>query len=244
VIDAEVQAAWKREKITPAGRADDATFLRRVYLDLAGTLPTAEEAREFLQDADPNKRALLIDRLLDDPRFAGHQADVWDLVLFGRNPPGLEAPGSRDGFRKWLAGKFARNEPYDRWVRDLFLAEQEGSELFYVQFRNRPEDATVAVTRTFLGTQLQCARCHDHPFAEWTQRDFYGMAAFFTRLVVLDGTQRGKRRYRIAEKSTGEVLFTGAAKDQKPGQKGEPVRTKFLGGPVLDEPPPPRGFRC
>jgi hypothetical protein len=244
VVDAEIKAAWQREKITPAGRADDATFLRRVYLDLVGTVPTYDETREFLADGDPRKREKLIDRLLADPRYATNQATVWDLVLFGRNPPGYDATRKRDGFKKWLADKFAKNEPYDRLARELLLAEQEGSELFYVQFSHQPEEAAVAVSRIFLGTQLQCARCHDHPFESWTQRDFYGLAGFFVRLVVLDtGGGTGKRRFMIGEKTTGEVLFSGAAKDQKPGRKGEPVKAKYLGGGVLDEPAPPKGFK-
>jgi hypothetical protein len=244
VIDAEVRAAWQREKITPAGRADDATFLRRTYLDLVGTIPALDETRRFLQDTDPQKRAKLIDKLLDDPRFAAHQADVWDLVLFGRHPRNLEASPKREEFKQWLTGKFALNEPYDRWVRELLLAEHVGPALFYAQYRSQPEDAAVAVSRIFLGTQLQCARCHDHPFESWTQRDFYGLAAFFARLVVVDGGgAQGKRGYLIGEKSTGDVLFTGPATTQKPGQKGEPIKAKFLGGPVLDEPPLPKGFK-
>lgn len=244
VIDREIQAAWQKQKITPAGRCDDATFLRRVYLDLVGTIPSHDEARNFLDDTDPKKREKLVDRLLDDPRYATAQAHVWDLILFGRNPSGGDATRRRDAFKKWLADKFAANEPYDRWVRELLQAEQPGSELFYVQFRNQPEDATVAISRIFLGTQLQCARCHDHPFENWTQRDFYGMAGFFVRLTVLEGSGSGnKRRYRIAEKSTGEVLFTGSVKEQRPGQKGEPVKPKLLGGPELKEPPLPKGFK-
>ena len=240
VIDAEVQAAWKREKIAPAGRSDDALFLRRIYLDLVGTIPTSEEANRFFQDTDPKKREKAIDRLLADARFASQQANVWDLVLFGRNPANPEAR-NRDSFRKWLADRFARNESYDRWVRDLLLAEEEGPAMFYVQHRNQPEEATVAVTRIFLGTQLQCARCHDHPFESWTQRDFYGMTGFFVRLVVVNQTTGKKRGFAIAEKSTGEVLFTGAVKDRKPGQKGEPIKPRFLGGPALEEPAAPRG---
>jgi hypothetical protein len=244
VIDAEVRAAWQREKVTPPGRCNDATFLRRIYLDLLGTVPTYDEATRFLADADPQKRGKLIDKLLDDPRYAAHQADVWDLTLFGRHPPNPDATRKRDGFKKWLADRFARNEPYDRWVRELLLAEREGSELFYVQFRNQPEEAAVAVSKIFLGTQLQCARCHDHPYEPWTQRDFYGLAGFFVRLVVQGGGgPPGKQRYRIAEKSTGEVLFSGSVKDQKPGRKGEPVRPKFLGGAELQEPPVPKGFK-
>lgn len=241
VIDTEVRAVWQREKITPVPRADDAAFLRRIYLDLLGTIPTYDDAKSFLADGDASKRTKLIDRLLDDPRFALHQRDVWDLVLFGRNPAGYDATRTRLGFKKWLAEQFAKSVPYDRWTRELLLGKQDGTELYHVQYRSQPEEATVAVSRVFLGTQLQCARCHDHPYESWTQRDFYGMAAFFVRLVVLDPS--GKKPHRIAEKSTGEVLFTGAVKDQKPGKKGEPVRAKFLGGKLLDEPPVPKDFK-
>jgi len=91
IIDDQIKAAWQREKVTPVGRASDATFLRRVFLDLVGTIPTYEEARQFLADTDPKKRTKLIDQLLADPRHATHQAEVWDLVLFGRNPAGYDA---------------------------------------------------------------------------------------------------------------------------------------------------------
>jgi hypothetical protein len=242
LIDAEMQKAWQREKITPAGRCDDATFLRRIYLDLVGTVPTYQETTKFLADPDPKKREKLIDRLLDDPRYATEQAHVWDLAFFGRNPAGYDATRKRESFKKWLAEQFAKNELYDRWVHELLLAEKEGPELFYVQFRNQPEEATVAVTRLFLGTQLQCARCHDHPYESWTQRDFYGMAGFFVRLVVVDPAG-GKKSFRIAEKSTGDVLFSGSVKEQKPGMKGEPVRPRFLGGAELEEPAAPKGFK-
>jgi hypothetical protein len=240
-IDAEIQNAWKQKNIAPPAPADDATFLRRVYLDLVGTIPTYDEGRKFLQDDAADKRSKLIDRLLDDPRFAAHQADVWDLAFFGRNVS--DEIRKRDAFKKWLADKFAKNEPYDHWVRDLLLAEQDGSEMFYVQFRGQPEEAAVAVSRIFLGVQLQCARCHDHPFENWKQREFYGMAGFFVRLAVLESGDGPQRRLRIGEKTTGEVLFTGSAKELKPGQKGEPVKPKFLGGAELDEPAPPKDYK-
>src|SRR5262249_29783702 len=131
IIDAEVNAAWQREKIKPAARCDDAAFLRRLHLDLVGMVPSYEETTKFLADDDAKKREKLIDRLLDDPRFATHQADVWDVVLFGRNPAGGDATRKRDGFKKWLADKFAKEEPYDRWVKALLMAEEPGSELFH-----------------------------------------------------------------------------------------------------------------
>jgi hypothetical protein len=244
LLDAEVRAAWQREKIVPAGRASDAAFLRRVYLDLVGTIPSHDETQQFLQDPHADKREKLIDQLLADARFAVQQANVWDVVLFGREPPGLDGTRHRESFKRWLTDQFARNVPYDHWVRDLLLAEQEGTALFYVPYRNQAEDAAVAVSRIFLGMQLQCARCHDHPFESWTQRDFYGLAGFFVRLVVLDKpAANGLRRFAIGEKSSGEVLFSGAVKEQKPGRKGEPVPAKFLGGAALDEPTLPKNFK-
>lgn len=241
-IDAELRSGWQREKIAPAARCSDAVFLRRVYLDLVGTIPSYEESKQFLADSDAQKREKLVDRLLADPRYGEHQAQTWELLLFGRRPT-LDQSVKREGFKKWLTVKFAQNEPYDQWVRELLLAEKPGTELYYLQYRNQPEEATVAVTRTFLGTQLQCARCHDHPFDSWTQRDFYGMAGFFVRLVVVDASGGGAKMPRIAEKSTGDVLFTGSVKEQKPGQKGEPVKPRFLGGAELSEPPLPAGFK-
>jgi hypothetical protein len=242
-IDAEVKAAWQARNITSSGRSDDATFLRRVYLDLVGTIPTYDEAKQFLSSTEKDRREKLLDKLFADPRWGINQANVWDQVLFGRNPGGGDVTRKRDGFKKWLSEKFNRNEPYDRWVRDLLLADEDGTQLFYVQYRGQPEDATVGISKIFLGTQLQCARCHDHPFEKWTQKDFYGMAGFFVRLVVFEDGAADKRKITIGEKSSGEVLFTGAAKDQKPGLKGEPVKPKFLGGKVLDEPTLPKDFK-
>jgi hypothetical protein len=244
VIDSEVKKAWQTEKLTPAGRSSDSVFLRRVFLDLVGVIPSYDETTAFLKDNDPQKRARLIDKLLNDPRHAAQQAHVWDLVLFGRRPQNIDATRKRDDFKKWLADQFAKSEPYDKIVKNLLTAEQEGSELFYVQYRNAPEEAATAVSRVFLGTQLQCARCHDHPFEHWTQKDFFGMAGFFVRLVVIDaGGTANAKKYKIAEKSTGDVLFAGSVKELKPGMKGSPVKPKFLGGDVLKEPEMPKGFK-
>jgi hypothetical protein len=243
VVDAELKAAWDREGISPAPRSTDSEFLRRVYLDLVGTVPTYDETIAFLADADPTKREKLIDKLLDDPRFATAQADVWDLTMFGREPPNFGSVQKRDGFKAWLAKQFADNVPYNVWVRDLMLAEKPGPEMFLVQFRNQPEEATVAITKIFLGTQLQCARCHDHPYDVWTQKDFYGMAGFFVRLVVQESGSGNKRIFSIGEKRTGEVLFSGSVREQKPGRKGDPVKPKFLGGKELDEPEVAKNFK-
>ncbi len=246
VIHTEVSAHWGREKLTPAAPATDAEFLRRVSLDLIGAIPTVDEAAAFLQDTASDKRSKLIDKLLDDPRFAEQQASHWDLLFFGRRPSDSELTNRREAFQKWLQEKFAKNEPYSRWARDLMLAEggtYDGPAMFFAQFRSRPEDAAEAVSRLFLGTQIHCARCHDHPFDKWTQTDFYGVAGFFVRLAYVETNEGGKRHYILAEKSTGEVLFTGPAATQKPGQKGEPVPARFLGGEMLEEPELPKDFK-
>jgi Protein of unknown function (DUF1549)/Protein of unknown function (DUF1553) len=243
-IDEQVKAAWTREKITPAPLADDAEFLRRVYLDIIGIIPSHEEAKAFLDDTSADKRAKLIDRLLEHPRYALHQADEWDLVLFGRHPPGYETY-RRPTFQRWLQEQFAKNVPYDKWVADILKAEgttvDNGPPWFLAQYSRQPEDAAEKITQTFLGVQLQCARCHDHPFENWKQVDFYGMAAFLARLQVIQFDKKNNElKVMIGETNTGEVLFTGPASQQTPGKKGEPIKPKFLQGEPLDEPPPPK----
>ncbi len=245
-IDRGLQAHWKVQNLAPAAKSTDAEFLRRVSLDLIGTIPTHDETVEFLADTDAAKRAKRIDKLLADPRFAKAQADVWDLLLFGRRPGNESETRVRPAFKTWLAKQFEDGTPFDRLAKELLVAEQPGSEMFLVQFRSQPEDAAVQISRIFMGIQLQCARCHDHPYDIWKQKDFYGVAGFFVRLVVQDGPSVlgiGKS-FRIGEKEAGDVLFSGAAKDQKPGQKGVPVKPKFLGGDALVEPPPPKDFKA
>jgi hypothetical protein len=246
VVDQRVREAWAREKVTPAKPASDSEFLRRVYLDLIGEVPTYEATVAFLDEKDSAKRERLIDKLLADKRYAIHQADVWDMVLFGRRPPGYETD-KRDGFRAWLASKFEKNVPYNEWARDLLKAEGDsvdGGAMYLVQYRSAPEDAIEAVSQTFLGVQLQCARCHNHPYEKWKQKEFFGMAAFLARLEVVTVGKKGNLNvYAIGEKNTGDIRFTGPAKDARPGDKGEPVKPKYLLGDELSEPTLPKDFK-
>ena len=245
-IDTEVSAARQREKINPAKPATDAEFLRRIYLDLVGVIPTVEETVAFLENQSVSKRDTLIDALLADPRFARHQADIWDMVFFGRNPPGYETR-NRDGFRTWLAGKFDKGIAYDVWAKELLKGEgtsEVNGAMYFAQYRNAPEDAIEAVAQQFLGVQLQCARCHDHPYEEWKQKEFYGMAAFLARLDVVTLANKGNRPiFAIGERNTGDIRFTGSVKDAKPGDKGEAVKPKFLHGAELSEPVPAKDFK-
>lgn len=240
VIDQHVAAKQAENETKPAAIASDAEFMRRVYLDLVGVIPTAAEARAFITSEAKNKRSQLIDQLLADERFAKQQANIWEVTLFGRNPQG-QAVKDRSGIQNWLKKQFAENRPYDQWVRDLLRAEgstaEHGPPAFLGQYDRKPEDATEAVTELFLGVQLQCARCHDHPFETWTQLDFYGTAAFFARLrLVKVGKHNNVESFAVGEMNRGDVLFTGPAIDQQPGQKGEPVGAKFLLGEQVVEP--------
>jgi hypothetical protein len=245
-VDAEIEAAWKKEKVTPAQRATDAEFLRRVSLDLVGVVPRYEETVAFLDSKDPDKRGKLIDALVADPRFAQHQADIWDMVLFGRNPPGFNTD-RREGFQAWLRSRFEKNVPYDEWAREILKAEgttAESGSMYFVQYRNAPEDAIEAISQTFLGVQLQCARCHNHPFEAWKQKDFYGMAAFLARLDVVTVAQKGNTSVlAIGERNLGDIRSTGPAKTARPGDKGDAVKPKFLLGDELVEPTLPKDFK-
>jgi hypothetical protein len=159
-IDAEARRLAARE-CRPAGRSDDATFLRRVHLDLVGTLPTADEARASSR-TPTGRRRKLIDKLLGDPRFATHQTNVWDQVLFGRHPAGGMRRAAAMHSRR-ARGAVREERPLRPLVRS-FGGGASGDGDVLPQYRNQPEEATVGVSRVFLGTQLQCARCHDHPY--------------------------------------------------------------------------------
>ncbi|MEX0716282.1 MAG: DUF1549 domain-containing protein [Planctomycetaceae bacterium] len=248
VIDAALAAEWKTSEVQAAAPAGDAEFLRRVHLDLVGTIPTYEETREFLSDAAPDKREKLVDRLLDDPRFGVYQAKVWDLVLFGRSVSNSRVR-ERDGFRNWMAKQFNDNVPYDQWAQAILKAEgntvEDGPATFLLQYAGNDKSTAVAVSRLFMGMQLQCAECHDHPFEDFSQIDFYGMAAFYARLQPVSlGKKDNKDNYMVGERSTGDTLFAGKAIDQKPGTKGEAVAPKYLKGDELDEPELPKDFKA
>ena len=153
-----MKAVWQREKSPPPAGADDATFLRRIYIDLVGTIPTIDETRQFLKDTAPDKRSKLIDRLLKDPRYATHMADIWLPILISRNPAHPEVQQQHPVLNKWLTDKFARNEPYDRWVRELLQGEGKSPPT------NSPIPTSAAVRggwewgRTARSTRVGCTR--------------------------------------------------------------------------------------
>jgi hypothetical protein len=164
---------------------DDGTYLRRVTLDLAGRLPTAEEAEAFFRDADPNKRDAAIDRLLASDDYADYFANTWSALLRNKRK---EAPTARGtvGFHAWLREQLRRGTPYAEWVRELITASGNitaNPAVAWYRSVQKPQEQLQDVAQLFAGVRLQCAQCHHHPFEKWSQQDYYGFAAFFSTLA-------------------------------------------------------------
>ena len=184
-VDEGLTALWASRGIRPVGAASDAEFMRRVYLDLTGRIPSVNEVHKFLNDASPSKREQLVDQLLAHHDHATHLAAVWRGILLPETID-LTRLGGAIKFEEWLAGQFAGNKPYDQIVRDLLLVEgrvaESGPLLFYAAARMLPEELAAKTSRAFLGMRMECAECHDHPFDEVSQKDFWRFAAFFARI--------------------------------------------------------------
>ncbi len=183
-IDEKVFAKLKESGIPPSPVCDDATFIRRVTIDIAGRLPTLEEVQQFLADKDPHKRDKLIDRLLDSPDYADYFANKWAAVLRIKREANVTVR-SNYAFREWIRQSFLENKPYDQFVREIIAASGEVGQhppvTWYRHVRQINEQVE-DVAQLFLGLRIQCARCHHHPFEKWSQQDYYGMAAFFSRV--------------------------------------------------------------
>ncbi len=180
-VDALVWNKLEAMGIAPSEPCDDATFLRRLFLDVLGTLPSTEEARTFLDDPQANKRNAMIERVLDQPEYAQYWALLWsDLMRVDANALGAE---SSVAMTRWLQTQFANNRPYDAMARDIVTARGDMRQLaptaFYASFKN-PEETASAVSQLLLGVRIECAQCHHHPFERWSQHDFYALAGFFT----------------------------------------------------------------
>ncbi len=179
-IDAFALARFQELGLKPSEVCDDSVFLRRATLDTLGRIPTADEVREFLADTDPARRSKLVDRLLEDPAYADHWANKWtDLLRPNPDRVGVKSVFVLD---QWVREQFRRNVPYDRFVRDILTAEgsnhRDGPAVIY-RDRREPAELTTMFSQLFLGTRLECARCHHHPNEKWSQEDFYRLAAYF-----------------------------------------------------------------
>ncbi len=204
-IDHFVNRKLRKLNIVPAETTDDAEFLRRVFVDVIGTFPTAREVRDFLADTNPAKRRVVVEQLLNRPEYVDYWSQKWaDLLRVDRRALGHKA--AYEYFR-WIRDSFAENKPIDRFAYELITAQgrldQTPPARFY-QVSGNPGDTASTLSQVFLGVRIACAQCHHHPFDRWAQDDYYGMAAFFQPL-----SRKGTTR--------GEVMFaTGMAKATNP----------------------------
>jgi hypothetical protein len=183
-IDRAVMGKLKVLGIPPSPVADDATFLRRVSIDVTGTTPTAREVTAFLLDRDPAKRAKLVDRLLASPAYADYFANKWNLVLRNKKRNPTDTEGTYE-FYQWIWSSLYDNKPFDHFVRELLTASGDPRISPAVIWYREVSDVNEQVedsAQLFLGLRIQCARCHHHPFEKWSQDDYYGFSAFFSRL--------------------------------------------------------------
>jgi hypothetical protein len=186
-IDEHIDAKLKRLKIQPSAAASDAEFLRRVSLDLIGLPPTPQETRAFLANPD---RARAIDRLMLRPEFVDHWALKWgDLLQNSRKYVGDKGNWA---FREWIRKSIAENKPYDKMVRELLTARGstfENPAANFFRVTREPKASMEKTTQLFLGVRMVCAQCHDHPFEQWTQNNYYELAAFFAAVGVKPGLE-------------------------------------------------------
>lgn len=234
---------WKRLErlgIVPSEGCDDATFLRRAHLDVIGTLPTTDEARKFLADTSPDKRAKLVDALLARPEYADHWANKWaDLLRPNPYRVGIKATLVYD---QWIRDAFRANKPYDRFVADLVASRgstfRNGATVLY-RDRRSPEEVTTMICQLFLGVRLDCARCHHHPFEVWGQDDFFGTAAYFSRIgykgtgisAPISGSEEfvfAATRGSVKHPLTGEDVAPKPLIGTAPISEGEDPRAAFV----------------
>lgn len=218
--------AWnklQRLGIEPSPLCDDATFLRRAHLDVIGTLPTAAEARAFLADADPDKRARLVDALLDRPEYA----DYWTLRFSDllRVDQSKITPAGAVAITRWLREQFAANRPYDALVGELLTAKgnfQAAGPAAYFKALDTPELAARSISQTFLGVRIECAQCHHHPSDRWGQEDYFAMAGLLAGI--------GKKRLPAG----GEAIVPVAAKEMRHPRTGEVIAPRALGAEPVE----------
>lgn len=211
-IDRLVASRLQQLNMAPSDSCDDATYLRRVSLDLLGTLPTSEEARSFLTDRRENKRELLVDRLLAREEFTDYQTLKWaDVLRVNRRVLGRK--GAR-AYYDWMHRSLSQNLPLDQFARELIAAEGPLSESpagYFYKATPDPSEMANTISQVFLGVRIDCARCHHHPWDRWSQTDYFGMQAFFTQTSFkpLAGGEAlvANRDVVTRHPRTGDVIF-------------------------------------
>jgi hypothetical protein len=226
-IDEHVFAKLRQLQIVPSDPASDEEFLRRSALDACGVLPTPREVKEFIANPSDQRRSQWIDQLLDRPEYA----DFWSLKWadkLGCNNRFVGLAGAHK-YRQWIRDAVASNRPFDEWVREIITATgpnySQPAAGFYRRIRD-PDSRVETVAQLFLGVRVQCARCHNHPSERWTQDDYYGLAAFFSRI-----------RYKDTENFVGiynkeETVYLDRSGEVTHPRTAQVVPPKFLGGDI------------
>ncbi len=225
-IDELVMAQLKSLNIIPSELCSDEEFLRRAYLDVIGILPTAEEAREFLSDKSPNKRAALVDQLLERPEYADYYSVKWgDILQVNRDIPARLQDKGMWVYYRWLWHALDDNMPMDQFVHELLTAKGSGYRSGPANFFRVGEGAqgmAEQASTVFLGVRLDCAHCHNHPFEQFTLEDNLGMAAFFAKV-----------RIKRTQEQDEEVIYVADSGSVRNPETKKPAVAKFLGGREL-----------
>ncbi|OYW30393.1 MAG: hypothetical protein B7Z47_03640 [Chthoniobacter sp. 12-60-6] len=181
-IDAVLAKDWEANKLKGNPQSDDNTFVRRIYLDVIGRIPTTRETEEFLNSKEGNKRSKLIDKLLASEAYVQHFFNYWADVLRVTSAGNQTGPITGAAYANFVKESLRANKPYDQMVRDMIAAQgkawEDGAIGYYMRDRGMPLDNMANTARVFLGTRIECAQCHNHPFDKWTQMQFFQMAAF------------------------------------------------------------------
>lgn len=230
LIDAEVGKKLAAEKVEPSPVCSDADFLRRVYLDFTGVIPSADKAKAFLDDKSPGKRAKLIDELLADPNYGRKHADIWLAKLYPRDSDNRFLTAEK--FYTWIQDQFNANTPWDQLVTSLVTATgtvDEHPETTFFLANRSIDKLTDAVSQHFLGVRLSCAQCHNHPFTATKQNEYWAMAAFFSK-VSAEKPKNTNKGGDNSQLGVHEGKGPTKAKDFFP-ESAKKVSAKFLGGP-------------
>jgi hypothetical protein len=227
-IDELVYARWRDMHLSPSELCGDETFLRRVFVDLVGRLPTRSQLREFLDNSDPAKREKLVEALLERDEFHDLWVMKWAELLQIRTTNGVSPKGIQL-YDRWLRERVRSGEAIDKIVRDLIPASGgtfENPATSYYQIETTPQLLAENVAQAFLGTRIQCAQCHNHPFDRWTMDDYYSFAAFFSQVG-----------YKQAQDPREITVFNAATGQMKHPLGNRAVSPKFLGGNVPEVKP-------
>jgi len=225
-IDTHVFNKLKLLGIPPSQLADDSTFIRRVTIDITGRLPSEQEVRDFVVSTDPNKRDQLVDRLVDSPEYADLFANKWNMVLRNKRKQPTDTRGTYE-FYNWIRDSLYENRPYDQMVREVLTAAGEVTTNPTVTWYREVAQINEQVEDTaqlFLGLRIQCARCYHHPFEKWSQDDYYGFSAFFSRVGRKNGAN--PREQRIFH-NDGQASATNP-------RSNKALKPTGLGAPALD----------